>query len=89
MFKIEWNWNEEELLEGVKEEQKEIIRQQIEEGFISASDILIDILVDIAYGVALLGGGVLVLLRAAGMTRASKYFTVLQVGYILLRAMTV
>lgn len=42
---------------------------------------------DLSYSIALLGGGILIVLYVAGMTRAKKYFMVLQVLHILNRAM--
>lgn len=43
--------------------------------------------VQLSYSVALLGGGILILFRVAGMTRAVKYFGVLQITHLLIRAL--
>lgn len=40
---------------------------------------------DLSYTVALIGGGILIVLRIAGMTRATKYFGVLQVTHLMIR----
>lgn len=42
---------------------------------------------ELSYAVALIGGGILIVLRVAGMTRATKYFGVLQVVYVLFRGL--
>jgi hypothetical protein len=48
---------------------------------------LLETTAELSYGIALIGGGILVVLRIAGMTRATKYFGVLQVSHILVRAL--
>jgi hypothetical protein len=40
---------------------------------------------DLSYTIALIGGGILIVLRVAGMTRATKYFGVLQVTHLMIR----
>lgn len=42
---------------------------------------------ELSYTFALIGGGLLIVLRVAGMTRATKYFYVLQVSHIFIRAL--
>lgn len=42
---------------------------------------------ELSYTFALIGGGLLIVLRVAGMTRATKYFGVLQVSHIFIRAL--
>lgn len=42
---------------------------------------------ELSYTFALIGGGLLIVLRVAGMTRATKYFGVLQVTHIFIRAL--
>ena len=44
-------------------------------------------LAELSYTFALIGGGLLIVLRVAGMTRATKYFFVLQVTHIFTRAL--
>lgn len=58
------------------------MKQQVHEFL----DVIGNTLVELSYGVALLGGGALVLLRVVGMTRATKYFGVLQLVHLILRA---
>lgn len=47
----------------------------------------VETIADLSYTVALIGGGILIVLRIAGMTRATKYFGVLMVSHILIRAL--
>lgn len=42
---------------------------------------------ELSYTFALIGGGILIVLRVAGMTRATKYFGVLQITHILIRSL--
>lgn len=46
---------------------------------------LLETTVELSFSFALVGGGLLIILGVAGMTRAFKYFGVLQVSYILFR----
>lgn len=46
-----------------------------------------DTVAELSYTFALIGGGLLIVLRIAGMTRATKYFYVLQVSHIFIRAL--
>lgn len=46
-----------------------------------------EVLVDMSYATALIGGGILIVLRVAGMRRATKYFSVLQVCNIFIKAL--
>lgn len=48
---------------------------------------LLETVSELSYTVALIGGGILIILRVAGMTRATKYFGVLQVTHILIRSL--
>lgn len=48
---------------------------------------LTETVAELSYTVALIGGGILIILRVAGMTRATKYFGVLQVTHILIRSL--
>jgi hypothetical protein len=46
-----------------------------------------EVLADISYGIVLFGGAILILLRVAGMTRATKYFWVMMFVNVLCLAM--
>lgn len=63
--------------------QLEVCEQK--QAFYAYLQALIETTNELAYAIALVGGGVLILFAVAGSTRAWKYFGVLQMSYVLIR----
>lgn len=55
--------------------------------FYSYLQALLETTVELSFSIALIGGGILIMLKVAGSTRATKYFTILQISHIFIRAM--
>lgn len=63
------------------------MKQEFMDGLIEVGDALLEATLGLSYSVALLGGGLLIMLRAMGMTRATKYFNVIQMVNIFIKAL--
>ncbi len=74
-------------IEGRVDYAVELKKCEIEQEIEAFLDYTMDLLVDLSYSLALIGGGVLIVLRVAGMTRATKYFSVLQCVHIFIRSL--
>lgn len=80
-----WDW--EGKMQLAFENKIEALKDSFVEEMWAFLQALAEVTVDLSYVVALLGGGLLIVLKVAGMERASKYFSILQVINIFIKAL--
>lgn len=68
-------------LEGLKE----TVRAQTREIMIEALKGLGDVIVDLSYSIALVGGGLTLILSIAGWEQGKRWTGILAVGYVLIK----
>ena len=73
------------LIESVKGRLRDNSEEWLREAAIGVLEGLGDILVDLIYGIALVGGGVCIVLKVAGWRDGYRWASILQVSYVLIR----
>lgn len=69
------------------EEQKEELKQEMVDFIITGLKALGLVIVDLSYAVSLIGGGILITLRVAGLRKATGYFWILQLVNIFIKGL--
>lgn len=79
-------YNVEGKLEDYMDYQSCVMKYEAKEQIYAMLDAAADVIVELSYAAALIGGTLLILLHAMGVTRAKKYFFVLQLTNVILKA---
>lgn len=64
---------------------KELVREQTKEAVLGALSGLGDVIVELSYSIALLGGGLCIIFSTAGWDKGKRWTGILVVGYTLIK----
>lgn len=79
-------YNVEGKFEDYMDYQSCVMKYEAKEQIYAMLGALADVIVELSYAAALIGGTLLILLHAMGVTRAKKYFFVLQLTNVFIKA---
>ncbi|KGE16246.1 hypothetical protein [Paenibacillus wynnii] len=69
------------IIESIKEQSREATKEILIGAFVGLKDVV----VDMSYSIALIGGGLSIVLYVAGWTKGKRWTSLLVVGYTLIK----